>query len=110
MALAVDQSFPYCRDIKIVGPNIVVTCAHDAMVMHAALCDRFAGDATFKTISRPYKGQWYLYNIIAPARRDGGNSKIVVVFRALMKGLAVCDYRVVWRCFFREIISWRDII
>ena len=53
MAL-VDQSFPYCQDIKIVGPNIVVTCAHDAMVMHAALCDRFAGDATFKTISRRY--------------------------------------------------------
>ena len=110
MALVVDESFPYSRDVKIVGPNIVVTCTHDSMLMHAALCDKFAGDATFKTVSRPYKWQWYLYNIIAPAQSDGGNSKSVVVFRALMTGLTTSDYRVVWRCFFREIISCTDTI
>ena len=110
MALAVDQNFPYCRDITIVGTDIIVTCAHDGMLMHAALCDRFASDSIFKTISRPYKGQWYLYNIFAPARRDGGNSKSVVVFRALMTRLAASEYRVVWRCVFRENISCRDII
>ena len=92
MALAVDQNFPYCRDIKIIGANIIVTCAHDDMLMHAAFCDRFAGDATFKTIIKPYKWQWYLYNIIAPARRDGENSKSIVVFRALMTGLATSDF------------------
>ena len=109
MSLAVDMTFPYCRDIKLVGPAIFVTCAHDSMLMHAATCTKFAGDATYKTVTegtrRQVSGRWYLYNIVAPASTDGKNTKGVVVYRATMTGLSAEIYRVIWRCFFREIMS-----
>lgn len=114
MLLAIDKCYQYCRDIKIFGQDIIVTCAHDAMLMHAASCTRFAADTTEKTVTERNRKRaserWYLYNIIATARPDGGNMIGVIVFRALVTGLSADVYRVVWRCFLRKLISYSDII
>ena len=55
-------------------------------------------------------GRWYLYNIIAKARPGGVNTIEAIVFRALVTGLSADVYRVVWRCFVRELISYSDLI
>ena len=113
ISLNVDMTFPYCRDIKLVGPDIAVTWAHDSMLIHA-VCTKFAGDATYKTVTertrRQVSGRWYLYVIIAPASTDVKNMKCVVVYRAIMTGLSAEIYQVIWTCGFREIISCPDNI
>ena len=51
ISLAINKDHQYFRDIKIVGQDVIATCANDAMLMHAASCTRFAADATYKTVT-----------------------------------------------------------
>lgn len=103
--LGADTSFKYCRDVSHVGADLCVTLGDDRLLALAAKSLFFAGDATFKTVSRENRtlqnGKWFLYNIVV--KLDQG--KFVVVYRALITSLTSEVYRHVWARFFFDMIS-----